>query len=66
MRSRHDAAVRPFRFGVIAKEAPSFAEWAARARRAEELGYDVLLITDHLGRQLAPFPALAVHAGSYP
>ena len=51
--------MRPFRFGVIAKEAASFAEWAARARRAEELGYDVLLITDHLGRQLSPFPALA-------
>lgn len=53
---------RPFRFGVIANDAGSAAEWAATARRAEELGYDVLLITDHLGSQLSPFPALAAAA----
>jgi probable F420-dependent oxidoreductase len=53
---------RPFRFGVIANDAGSAAEWTAKARRAEELGYDVLLITDHLGSQLSPFPALAAAA----
>lgn len=55
---------RPFRFAVIANNATSSAEWTAKARRAEELGYDVLLITDHLGSQLAPFPALALAAGA--
>jgi len=54
---------RPFRFAVIANNARSAEEWTAKARRAEELGYDVLLITDHMGSQLAPFPALALAAG---
>ncbi|OGO72925.1 MAG: hypothetical protein A3G84_07695 [Chloroflexi bacterium RIFCSPLOWO2_12_FULL_71_12] len=53
---------RPFRFGVIANDAGSAADWATTARRAEELGYDVLLITDHMGSQLSPFPALAAAA----
>jgi probable F420-dependent oxidoreductase len=53
---------RPFRFGVIANDAASGEQWAAKARRAEELGYDVLLITDHMGSQLSPFPALAAAA----
>lgn len=51
--------MRPFRFAVTASRAESGAAWRARARRAEELGYDVLLITDHLGDQLAPVPAMA-------
>lgn len=54
--------MRPFRFAVIATVATSAAEWTALARRAEELGYDVLLVTDHLGAQLAPFPALTAAA----
>ncbi|MCM3925958.1 TIGR03621 family F420-dependent LLM class oxidoreductase [Frankia sp. AiPs1] len=54
--------MRPFRFGVnmVALSAPG--EWSAAARRVEELGYDVLLIPDHLGLP-APFPAL-VAAGA--
>ncbi len=32
------------------------------ARRAEDLGYDVLLVTDHMGAQLAPIPALMAAA----
>jgi probable F420-dependent oxidoreductase len=32
------------------------------ARRAEDLGYDVLLVTDHMGQQLAPIPALMAAA----
>lgn len=54
--------MRPFRFAVTATRARSGAEWTALARRAEELGYDVLLLTDHLGSQLAPFPALTAAA----
>lgn len=56
------ASVRPFRFAVIATRAASAEEWAAKARRAEELGYDVLLITDHVSSQLAAVPALAAAA----
>ncbi|MFI5893639.1 LLM class flavin-dependent oxidoreductase [Actinoplanes sp. NPDC051513] len=50
-----------FRFGVVAGKAPSGAEWAATARRAEELGYDTLLIPDTL-HTFAPFAALAAAA----
>ena len=50
-----------FRFGVVAGKAPSGAQWAATARRAEELGYDTLLIPDTLNT-FAPFAALAAAA----
>lgn len=36
--------------------------WRDVARRAEDLGYDVLLVTDHMGSQLAPIPALMAAA----
>jgi probable F420-dependent oxidoreductase len=52
---------REFRFGVVAGKAPSGAQWAATARRAEELGYDTLLIPDTL-HTFAPFAALAAAA----
>jgi probable F420-dependent oxidoreductase len=54
---------RDFRFGVVAGLAPTGAEWVATARRAEELGYDSLLIPDTLNT-LAPFPALAAAAAA--
>jgi alkanesulfonate monooxygenase SsuD/methylene tetrahydromethanopterin reductase-like flavin-dependent oxidoreductase (luciferase family) len=54
---------RAFRFGVVAATAATGAEWVATARRAEELGYDTLLVPDTL-RTLAPLPALAVAAAS--
>lgn len=50
-----------FRFGVIAGQARSGAAWAATARRAEELGYDILLIPDTLFT-LSPFTALSAAA----
>lgn len=53
--------VMDFRFGVISGRARNGGEWAATARRVEELGYDTLLIPDTL-RTYAPFPALAVAA----
>jgi len=51
--------VRPFRFAVTTSRADSGAEWRAKARRIEALGYDALLLTDHLTQQLAPIPAMA-------
>ena len=51
--------MRPFRFAVTSSSAASGDEWRAKARRIEELGYDSLLVTDHLTPQLAPMPAMA-------
>ncbi|MFJ4805458.1 LLM class F420-dependent oxidoreductase [Streptomyces murinus] len=51
----------PFRFGVNMLTPASAAEWRAKCRRAEELGYDVILVPDHLG-WVAPFPALVAAA----
>ncbi len=48
---------RPFRFGVNMISIGGRDEWAAKCRRAEQLGYDVILVPDHLGAP-APFPAL--------
>jgi probable F420-dependent oxidoreductase len=53
---------RKFRFGVQLSEARSRGNWIEQARLAEQLGYDVLVMPDHIGDQLAPFPALVVAA----
>jgi len=53
---------RPFRFGVQIARPRSADAWKDEARRAEALGYDVLLMPDHFGSQLAIGPALAVAA----
>src|SRR5688572_16948318 len=49
---------RRFRFGVQFHTASDGADLAARARRAEELGYSSAFFPDHFGDQLAPVPAL--------
>jgi probable F420-dependent oxidoreductase len=54
---------RDFRFGIVTGLAASGAAWTAAARRAEDLGYDTLLIPDTVNT-LAPFPALAAAAAS--
>ncbi|MFE9762955.1 LLM class F420-dependent oxidoreductase [Streptomyces sp. NPDC005808] len=52
---------RRFRFGVnLTNPAPS-DEWREKCRRAERLGYDVILVPDHLGMP-APFPSLVAAA----
>jgi probable F420-dependent oxidoreductase len=51
--------MRPFRFAVTSSSASTGDEWRAQAQRIEELGYDSLLVTDHLTPQLAPMPAMA-------
>jgi probable F420-dependent oxidoreductase len=56
--------VHPFRFAIQQATAPSGNDWAALARRAENLGYDVFVMPDHLGHQLSPFAALAAAAAA--
>jgi len=47
----------------VVREAGSGREWARKARRIEEAGFDVLLTPDHiLGRRLAPVAALTAAA----
>lgn len=52
---------REFRFGVVTGRAPTGTAWTATARRAEQLGYDVLLAPDTLNT-FDPFSALAAAA----
>jgi probable F420-dependent oxidoreductase len=49
---------RRFRFAIQLRNAPSKANWAQQAREAEQLGYDVIVLPDHVSDQLSPFPAL--------
>jgi probable F420-dependent oxidoreductase len=52
-----------FEFGVSFREIGSRDAWIAKCRRAEELGYDVITVPDHLGTgRFAPFPVLAMAA----
>ncbi|MGI5274473.1 TIGR03621 family F420-dependent LLM class oxidoreductase [Nonomuraea sp. CA-218870] len=53
---------RPLRFGVVLiTEDCSGAEWTAKCRRAETLGYDVIAVPDHLNL-LSPFPTAVLAA----
>jgi probable F420-dependent oxidoreductase len=54
----------PFRFGMVAAMARSGEEWAAKARRAESLGFATLLTPDTLQGSLAPLPAIAAAAAA--
>ena len=53
--------MRPFRFGVALVVPGSRAEWVEKCRQAEDLGYDVVGVVDHLGRA-PPVPALLLAA----
>lgn len=53
--------VKPFRFGVGMTATASRKEWIEKCRRAEDLGYDVIGVADHLGMP-APFPSLMLTA----
>ena len=59
---RYRCMVHPFRFAVHASHAETAEEWVATAQRAEELGYQALLVPDHLARQLSPIAALSAAA----
>lgn len=56
------ATPRPFRFGLSTRGASSREAWRSLARRAEELGYATLLISDHVYTGLAPIAALVAAA----
>ena len=49
--------MKPFRFGINARDAGSRPEWQDKARRIEDLGYSALMVPDHLAAMLAPIPA---------
>jgi probable F420-dependent oxidoreductase len=50
--------VHPFRFLASIQEVIGGPELADRARRAESVGYDALVVPDHLIEQLSPIPAM--------
>ncbi|MEV6879165.1 LLM class F420-dependent oxidoreductase [Amycolatopsis sp. NPDC051128] len=50
-----------FRFGVNMVVPDSRAVWVEKCRKAEDLGFDVLSVADHLG-MAPPFPALVLAA----
>ena len=52
----------PFRFGVQLSHAASGAEWRAKARHLEDLGYSTLFLPDHFTDQWAPLVALTAAA----
>jgi probable F420-dependent oxidoreductase len=52
----------PFRFSVVSAGVPSLDEWRELARSAEGLGYETLLLSDHMRQPLAPIPALVAAA----
>lgn len=56
--------MKPFRFGVNALSAGSRADWAAKARKLEDIGYWILSVPDHLAEMLAPMPALVAAAAA--
>ena len=53
---------RPFRFGVSTSSAPDRAEWRQRARDYEAMGFDTLVVADHLGGLYSPMTALLAAA----
>ena len=54
--------MHPFRFAVHTGAGELVADWPGFVRRAEDLGYAAVYVTDHLGRGLAPIAALAAAA----
>jgi len=56
--------MKPFRFGINARDARSRAEWQGKARTIEALGYSTLMVPDHLWPVLAPIPALVSAAAA--
>ena len=58
------APLRPFRFLAGATEIVDGRTLAERARRAESIGYDALVIPDHLLEQPSPIPVMATIAAA--
>jgi probable F420-dependent oxidoreductase len=54
---------KPFRFGVVVRQADSGKDWAERARRIEAMGFSTLLMPDHfVGPRFAPIAGLTAAA----
>ena len=53
---------RPLRFGVSTSSAADRDEWRQRARQYEAIGFDTLVVADHLGGVLSPMTALLAAA----
>jgi len=53
---------RPFRFSAQIQTPRSGRDWAAQARKVEDLGYSALTMSDHFGDQLAPLAGLMAAA----
>jgi probable F420-dependent oxidoreductase len=60
------AGNRAFRFGLVYRPLPSPMEWPGLVREVEALGYDTLLLSDHLDGQYAIGPALGSAASLVP
>ena len=56
--------MRPFRFLAEARAVVNARKLGEEARRAEAMGFSVLVIPDHLIEQLAPIPAMTVIAAA--
>lgn len=54
---------KSFRFGIVAAQPADAGAWLATARRAEDLGYDILLTPDNVSG-VSPIPALAAAAAA--
>src|SRR5271156_3938835 len=52
----------PFRFALHTSVAPTMPAGGGRARRAEDLGYSALYVTDHFDAQFGPLVAMTVAA----
>src|SRR5207245_11542350 len=52
----------PFAMDVHTGKGSERTAWRDKARQAEDLGYDILLMPDHVTTDLAPIAALAVAA----
>lgn len=58
---------RPFRFGVVISGwRNAIPSWQAMVREVDDLGYETLLMTDHVDGQYAPMVALGVAAAVSP
>ena len=55
---------RPFTFLAAIQEIVDGPTLAATARRAESMGYDAIVVPDHLVEQLSPIPAMATIAAA--
>ncbi|MGI5212794.1 TIGR03621 family F420-dependent LLM class oxidoreductase [Plantactinospora sp. CA-290183] len=57
---------RMFRFGMVHSGPPPKKPWPEYVRNLEGMGYQTVLLTDHMDGQLSPTPALAAAAMASP